>query len=281
MATDKKSFILYCDQQNIFNILDDATAGKLIKHIFSYVNDQNPETDDVMLKLAFEPIKTQLKRDLKSYEKSKEEKSHSGKIGNLKRWQPDLYQQVIENKINIDEAYNIANDRKVSQPDVLRSQPIAKIAVNVNDNVNVNVTDNVINKENDLFSIFWAAYPKKEGKAMCEKKFNKLSKKEQQQIVDHVEQYKSYKQFEGWQHPNPLTYLNQKRYLDVVQVKDVSNGKWLLIDITDPDAPHKTPYEQKHEAEAAMKSYMAVFSYKKYEIRYDADYTDNKRGFVC
>ena len=67
----------------------------------------------------------------------------------------------------------------------------------------------------------------------------------------------------------------------VKQSYQTDGGKWLLIDITDPDAPHKTPYEQKHEAEAAMKSYMAVFSYKKYEIRYDVDYTDNKRGFVC
>jgi hypothetical protein len=61
MATDKKSFVLYCDQQNIFNMLPDEIAGKLIKHILAYVNDENPVADDLVLQLAFEPIKMQLK----------------------------------------------------------------------------------------------------------------------------------------------------------------------------------------------------------------------------
>ena len=65
MAKDKKSFILYCDQQGVFNMLPDEQAGKLIKHIFAYVNDENPESDDLLLTIAFESIKTQLKRDLK------------------------------------------------------------------------------------------------------------------------------------------------------------------------------------------------------------------------
>jgi hypothetical protein len=68
MAKDKKSFLLYCDQQGVFNKLPDEIAGKLIKHIFAYVNDENPPCDDLLLSIAFEPIKTQLKRDLKKYE---------------------------------------------------------------------------------------------------------------------------------------------------------------------------------------------------------------------
>jgi hypothetical protein len=46
MAKDKTSFILYCDQQGVFNQLPDDIAGKLIKHIFAYVNDENPVTTD-------------------------------------------------------------------------------------------------------------------------------------------------------------------------------------------------------------------------------------------
>ena len=68
MAKDKKSFLLYCDQQGVFNKLPDEIAGKLIKHIFAYVNDENPPCDDLLLSIAFEPIKTQLKRDLRKYE---------------------------------------------------------------------------------------------------------------------------------------------------------------------------------------------------------------------
>ena len=40
MAKDKKSFILYCDQKGVWDKLDDAQAGKLIKHIIAYVNDE-------------------------------------------------------------------------------------------------------------------------------------------------------------------------------------------------------------------------------------------------
>lgn len=68
MAKDKKSFLLYCDQRGVFNQLPDEIAGKLIKHIFAYVNDENPSCDDLLLTIAFEPIKTQLKRDLRKYD---------------------------------------------------------------------------------------------------------------------------------------------------------------------------------------------------------------------
>jgi len=68
MAKDKTSFLLYCDQQGVFNKLPDEIAGKLIKHIFAYVNDENPPCDDLLLTIAFEPIKTQLKRDLRKYD---------------------------------------------------------------------------------------------------------------------------------------------------------------------------------------------------------------------
>ena len=63
----KKSFLLYCDQIGLFEQLPDEQAGKLIKLIFSYVNDQNPVMDDLLLKVAFEPIKLQLKRDLSNW----------------------------------------------------------------------------------------------------------------------------------------------------------------------------------------------------------------------
>jgi hypothetical protein len=68
MAKDKTSFILYCDQQGLFNKLPDEIAGKLIKHIFAYVNDENPIASDLLLEIAFEPIKLQLKRDLRKYD---------------------------------------------------------------------------------------------------------------------------------------------------------------------------------------------------------------------
>ena len=70
MAENKKSFILYADQIHLFESLSDNEAGKVIKHLFRYVNDLNPELPDRTTQLIFEPIKQQLKRDLETWKKS-------------------------------------------------------------------------------------------------------------------------------------------------------------------------------------------------------------------
>jgi hypothetical protein len=45
------------------------------------VNDENPPCDDLLLSIAFEPIKTQLKRDLKKYEVYIEKQKENGAKG--------------------------------------------------------------------------------------------------------------------------------------------------------------------------------------------------------
>ena len=81
MAKDKKSFVLYCDPQGVFNKLPDEIAGRLIKHIFAYVNDENPPCDDLLLSIAFEPIQQSLKRDLKKYEVYIDKQKENGAKG--------------------------------------------------------------------------------------------------------------------------------------------------------------------------------------------------------
>ena len=81
MAENKKSFVAYCDWQETFEELSDEEAGKLVKHLFNYVNDKNPETSDKLTKMCFIPIKQSLKRDLKKYETYKEKQSINGKKG--------------------------------------------------------------------------------------------------------------------------------------------------------------------------------------------------------
>jgi len=81
MAENKKSFILYADQQGVINQLPDDVAGRLIKHIFAYVNDENPITDELIVNIAFEPIKQTLKRDLRRWEEYIEKQSLNGKKG--------------------------------------------------------------------------------------------------------------------------------------------------------------------------------------------------------
>lgn len=82
---NKKSFILYLDQQGLFNKLPDDIAGKLIKHIFSYVNCENPETDELIIEVAFASIKQSLKRDLNKWEAQIKQRSEAGKKSAEKR----------------------------------------------------------------------------------------------------------------------------------------------------------------------------------------------------
>jgi hypothetical protein len=153
MAENKKSFILYCDLIYTIEKMPNEKAGELFKHILMYVNDKNPETNDLITNLTFEPIKQQLKRDLKKFEEVKEIKSNGGRLGNLKRWNLDLYEKVLNKNLSLEEAEKIAENRKLSHTDVKQSHTIAKIAVNDNDNVTDNVTDNVkINKRVNKFT---------------------------------------------------------------------------------------------------------------------------------
>lgn len=121
MAEDKKGFILYADQKALFEQLSNEKAGELIKFIFAYVNDENPISEDIIINLAFTPIKQQLKRDLVKFNEIKCKRSEAGKLGMAKRWQ------------------SITNDNKALQT-------ITNITVN--DNVN----DNVINTKADVIS---------------------------------------------------------------------------------------------------------------------------------
>ena len=65
----KDNFILYSEQEQLFNLLNDTQAGKLIKAIFEYekngtIPKLNPQTN-----MAFISIKTTLDRNKEKYEK--------------------------------------------------------------------------------------------------------------------------------------------------------------------------------------------------------------------
>lgn len=134
---NKKGFILYADMLESVNFLSDEDLGKFFRAILQYQNGENPEISP-NLKMGFEFLKVQFKRDSDKWKNTQNERSESGRIGNLKRWHEDLYLKLKAEKITLEEAENIANNRKVSHSD--------KSIANIADNVNVNV--NVIDKEN-------------------------------------------------------------------------------------------------------------------------------------
>jgi len=119
MAEGKKSFVLYSDYTELFEELSDSDAGQLIKHIFKYVNDEDPKTENDLVKISFIPIKLQLKRDLKDWEQTRQKRSESGKLGGRPK---NEEKQTKAKKANA----------------LIEKQTKAKKAVTVNVNVNVN-----------------------------------------------------------------------------------------------------------------------------------------------
>ena len=127
MAEFKKSFVAYSDWNGMFKALPDEVAGKLIKHIFSYVNDEDPTSEDYVINALFEPIKCTLKRDLQKWDKQREQRSDAGKKS----------AEIRSTK---------SNERSTSVNENERN-PTVSVNVSVSDSVNVN--DNVI-KENNI-----------------------------------------------------------------------------------------------------------------------------------
>lgn len=133
MATNKNKVIVYPDWIDIFNELTDEEAGKLIKHFFEYVNDNDPKLDDKYLKLAFAPIKSALKRDLKKWECIVEKRKKAGQKGGKQK------------------AANVAN-ANTSKQNVANLADKDNDNVNVNDSVNVNDIDISLKKKQSIFS---------------------------------------------------------------------------------------------------------------------------------
>jgi len=209
MAENKKSFVLYTDIIHVFANLTDDEAGKLVKHLLAYVNDQNPITDNRIIQIAFEPIKLQLKRDLKHWESVVDKRRDAGKLGGLAK----------------------ASKGK---------QNVANLAVT--DTVNVTVI-------NIPFINFWNIYPVKVGKAKCEPKWKKLTNEERVKIIDTLPRFIKHKPFESYNHPNPETYFNQKRWEDEIPVKNLNEP----IDIYKMTPEERQAYRDEYDRKTTPK----------------------------
>ena len=206
----KKSFILYLDQQDLFNKLPDDIAGKLIKHIFSYVNCEDPKTDELIIDVAFASIKQALKRDLEKWTGQREQRSEAGKKSAEKR----------------------ANEkqRKATTVESRSTNP----TVSVNASVSVSDSDTK-RKENNAtlvlqsFGFFWkcwidckksAGVKNTSAKALTETKFKKMfnsayfTKNNEQEFRDEINAMCKYAKdghkIEGF---NPFTNMQTGKFL--------------------------------------------------------------------
>ena len=125
MAEGKKTFVFYADWGRMIKALPNEDAGQLIKHILAYVNDENPTTENPLIKLAFAHFEPMLKSDLKKWEIKLARYSKMGKASASKR------------------------KSTKAEPTLTKVQPTLTVNDNVNVNVNVNDNDNVIKKEKE------------------------------------------------------------------------------------------------------------------------------------
>jgi hypothetical protein len=200
MAKDKKSFLLYCDQSEIFNKLPDDKCAQLIRHIFAYVNDENPECEDLLLQIAFEPIKQQLKRDLGKYRNTCERNQVNGAKGG----RPKKTQENPNNPVGFSETQ--LNPTKPKKPDTDTDTDTDTESDNVNEKKK---KDGAYTPE---FLKFWNIYPRKEAKPDAFKAFKKIKPDELDKILRHVPVFCQGK--EPQYIPHPASYLNKRRWED-------------------------------------------------------------------
>ena len=178
MAKEKKSFVLYNDQLELFNALSNEQAGELIKHIFQFINNNEIELNDPLLKIAFVPIKQQLIRDLEKYQNVVERNRLNGQKGGRPN-KPKKPNGLI------------GNPKEPKKPD--------------NDNDNDN--DNGNELLNNSFGIFWNIYDKKTDKIKCLKVWKSINKHKHAFIYEQARKYVKSTPDPKFR-KNPLTWLN-------------------------------------------------------------------------
>lgn len=128
----RTSFILHLDSLEVLDELSNEDAGVLLKAMRDFNRDEDPNLSGLM-KVIFLPFKNQFIRDEVKYDEKSDKRSEAGRKGNLKRYHPDLYTQVIDKQITLEEAESVAKGRNCEISDNLPSQVVAKHRYKDND----------------------------------------------------------------------------------------------------------------------------------------------------
>ena len=196
---NKESFVLYTKYIDTFKELTDEQAGKLIKVILEYVNDMNPEPEG-LIKIAFIPIKQQLKEDLVKWKEEKEKRSIAGKKGMESRY--SSVNKELTNDNNVSKCYN-------------KNNSVKNELTNLTDNVNVYVNDNVFNNNNNIITnntitnniIISAELPLLDGTLY---QISEDKVKEWQQVYQAIDVKNELEKMKCWLNANPKNRKTRK-----------------------------------------------------------------------
>ena len=161
----KNSFILYHDQKEVIDELDDEQAGKLFKAIYEYNTTGKMELTGA-LKIIFIPFKTAFDRNDEKWDEIAERRSEAGK-----KHKGNQYTRKKENGTN-----------GTSVPKMEQNGTNGTVSVSVSDSVSVNVSDSVSVSVNnipdthttvlDFASSIFEKHDKKQLERSCKKFFN-------------------------------------------------------------------------------------------------------------
>lgn len=141
----KDSFVFYRDWLNVMEQLPAEIQLELYQAVAQYALNGKTPTLSPMAKIAFGFIQQSLDRDQSKYEKIVETNKLKGRLGNLKRYYPDIHQRMVDGELSLEEAEQLATAIKTSTN---KNKTPSATTRSPNDNVNVNV--NVNDNDNDL-----------------------------------------------------------------------------------------------------------------------------------
>ena len=148
MTNDKTSFIIHHDSLEILEEMTDQQAGQLLKAIYKYQTTGQISTQDQLIKILLRPFVNQFKRDNKAWNEKgilKAEKAKKGAlITNLKRWHKDLWEQVEQGFMELNEAESIAKNRYSDHKRLQATTTSPKSHVSVSGSVSGSVNNNPI-----------------------------------------------------------------------------------------------------------------------------------------
>lgn len=193
--------------------VDDASFEIGQDHFEELIKNRCVFDLDQMVQIRF------LDEQLGTIEKVIDDKKNAAKIGNLKRWHPEIYQQYQAKQLTLEEAINLSQtNSKPSQPIADRSQNIAehrredKIR---EEEIREEKNNNTSSIDESDFETFWNAYGKKTGRKKAEAKWKRLKQVDREQILATVHLFVESKPDPQYR-PNPLTYLNGELWKDEI-----------------------------------------------------------------
>lgn len=132
MAENKRTFIAHCKWIHPVKKLSNEEAGRLFKHLLTYVNgeddDEDPEAPDRLTEIMFEPMKQELKIELIKWRAAREKFVQAGKASAEARAKNKKVQRKATT-LNVEQTPTSLKEPEVGKPKRVRPKRVIKEVV--------------------------------------------------------------------------------------------------------------------------------------------------------